>query len=140
MRCSYGSGNRAARRALVAITGRALWDTVVAIGIGVFVLVRAVTLGREVVAVLGQHAPSGVVPDEVLGALQAVDGVVEVHDLHVWTLTSGMDVATAHLVSAEDTDAVLVGATAVLRDRFGIAHATLQVETADNAHCQGVDW
>ncbi|MBM6401559.1 cation diffusion facilitator family transporter [Phycicoccus sonneratiae] len=125
---------------LVATTGSALWDTAVALAIGVFVLVRAVHLGREVLAVLGQHAPAGVVPDEVLRALESVEGVGDVHDLHVWTLTSGMDVATAHLVASGDGDRVLAEASTLLRERFGIAHATLQVETVENHHCQGVDW
>ena len=124
---------------LVLATGSALWDTVVALAIGAFVLVRAVRLGREVVTVLGQHAPASVEPDEVLRALEAVTGVAEVHDLHVWTLTSGMDVATAHLVATGDGADVLDGAASVLREQFAIAHATLQVETSDK-RCEGVDW
>lgn len=124
---------------LVTATGSAMWDTLVALAIGAFVLVRALRLGREVLAVLGQHAPADVEPDDVLQALQSVEGVVEVHDLHVWTLTSGMDVATAHLVAGAEADSVLNDAAVVLREQFGIAHATLQVETSDKA-CQGVDW
>ncbi|CAN7304826.1 cation diffusion facilitator family transporter [Knoellia sp. LjRoot47] len=125
--------------ALVLTTGSPVWDTVVALAIGAFVMVRALRLGREVVAVLGQHAPANAVPEDVLRALEAVDGVSEVHDLHVWTLTSGMDVATAHLVAAGPADGVLDGATTVLREQFDIAHATLQVETSDK-QCRGVDW
>jgi len=99
-------------------------------------------LGREVVAVLGQHAPAGIEPTEMLDALCTVEGVTAVHDLHVWTLTSGMDVATAHLVTAESTsgEAVLGAASTMLRERFQIAHATLQVEAAGGASCQGADW
>ena len=126
---------------LVAITGSARWDTVVALAIAVFAAVRAVGLGREVVAVLGQHAPSGVEPTEVLRALCDVPGVTEVHDLHVWTLTSGMDVATAHLVTSRDAGPdVLESASRVLRERFHVAHATLQIETTDRTQCQGADW
>lgn len=126
---------------LVTTTGSAVWDTVIALAIGAFVLVRALKLGREVLAVLGQHAPADVEPVEVLQALESVDGVTDVHDLHVWTLTSGMDVATAHLVAREDAgERVLADASATLRDRFGIAHATLQVETSENKQCQNVDW
>lgn len=124
---------------LVLTTGSAVWDTIVALAIGAFVMVRALRLGREVVAVLGQHAPANAVPEDVLRALEAVDGVSEVHDLHVWTLTSGMDVATAHLVAGGAADDVLDGATTVLREQFDIAHATLQVETSDK-QCRGVDW
>jgi cobalt-zinc-cadmium efflux system protein len=127
---------------LVGATGSAWWDTVVALAIAVFVAVRAVGLGREVVAVLGQHAPSGMEPTEVLRALCDVPGVTEVHDLHVWTLTSGMDVATAHLVTsrADAGPDVLAAASRMLRERFHVAHATLQIETTDRSQCQGADW
>jgi len=125
---------------LINLTGLAAWDAAIAMVIGGFVFLRALRLGREVLAVLGQHAPAGMAPDRVMAALQRVDGVEEVHDLHLWTLTSGMDVATAHLVVRDESEEVLGQATALLRDRFGIAHATLQVETPDNKHCQGVDW
>ncbi|QKE84483.1 cation diffusion facilitator family transporter [Arthrobacter sp. NEB 688] len=135
-----GSVGVIAAALVVGATGNPLWDTVVALAIGVFVLVRAVHLGREVLAVLGQHAPAGVDPEAVRVALEEVDGVVEVHDLHLWTLTSGMDVATAHLVSDADGGPVLERAATVLRERFGIAHATVQVESTGAAGCHGADW
>ena len=127
---------------LVGATGSTWWDTVVALGIAVFVAVRALGLGREVVAVLGQHAPTGIEPTAMLTALGEVPGVTEVHDLHVWTLTSGMDVATAHLVTAraDAGPAVLDAASRMLRERFKVAHATLQVETTDRSRCTGADW
>lgn len=137
---AVGSVGVIAAAVLIGLTGSPWWDTGIALAIAVFVLVRAVRLGREVMAVLGQHAPVGMDPDDVLGALRGVDGVREVHDLHLWTLTSGMDVATAHLVTDGEPDAVLARAAAMLRERFAIAHATLQVEGPDNAHCAGVDW
>ena len=127
---------------LVASTGKALWDTVIALAIAVFVAVRAVLLGREVLAVLGQHAPVGMSPDEVTAALAGVDGVSNVHDLHVWTLTSGMNVATAHLMTVDGADPheVLDGARAVMRDEFGVEHATLQVEPESHTGCHDVTW
>ncbi|MEU6040783.1 cation diffusion facilitator family transporter [Actinomadura sp. NPDC047616] len=127
---------------LVAATGQVLFDTVVAIAIGVFVVVRAVALGRQVVAVLGQHAPEGVNVGRVAADLGAVDGVQDVHDLHLWTLTSGMHVATAHLVTSDQTatHGVLDRALQVLRERHGVAHATLQVEPADHTGCDAVSW
>lgn len=126
---------------LVASTGDAVWDTVVALAIAAFVLVRAGFLGREVLAVLGQHAPRGMEPTDLVAALEAIEGVTDVHDLHVWTLTSGMNVATVHLVAVEEAASdVLATATELLRERFGIAHATVQVESRDHAHCSGADW
>ncbi len=124
---------------LVAGTGTNDWDTIVAVAIAVFVAVRAVLLGREVLAVLGQHAPAGMDPAEVESALRAVRGVEQVHDLHLWTLTSGMHVATAHLVASCDAAPVLAEARELLLTRYGVEHATLQVES-DARHCDEVSW
>ena len=64
------------------------------------------------------------------------------HDLHVWTLTSGMHVATAHLVTTVDADpqAVLDAARDVLRVQHQIEHATLQVESTQRQECHELDW
>lgn len=123
---------------LVRATGSPVWDTVVALAIGTFVAVRAVMLGREVLAVLGEQVPEGLDVTQVAARLRAIDGVTDVHDLHLWTLTSGMNVATAHLV-ARDT-AVLPEARRVLRDEFGIEHATIQVETCAAEACHDLGW
>jgi cobalt-zinc-cadmium efflux system protein len=127
---------------LVRATGEPWWDTVVALAIGVFVAMRAVVLGRQVLGVLGQHVPAGVEPDAVSADLGAISGVADVHDLHVWTLTSGMNVATAHLVSepGADVEAILASGQTMLRDTHQIAHATLQVEPTTGESCHDTDW
>jgi len=127
---------------LILATGDAVWDTVVAFLIGAFVAFRAVLLGREVLAVLGQHVPAGVDIDTVAGALGGIDGVCDVHDLHAWTLTSGMHVATAHLVLVAGADGagVLRQGQLLLRERFEIEHATLQIEGHRSAACDAVTW
>jgi cobalt-zinc-cadmium efflux system protein len=127
---------------LVAATGDAIWDTAIALVIGAFVVVRAVGLGRQVFAVLAQHVPAGMRADDVAAALAATEGVHDVHDLHLWTLTSGMNVATAHLVTVDGADAheVLDLARDVLRDQHGVAHATLQVEPRSHTGCHEVGW
>ena len=127
---------------LIATTGQVWWDTVVALAIGAFVAVRAVILGRQVLAVLGQHVPEGMSIDAVAEDLAAIPGITDVHDLHIWVLTSGMNVATAHLV-AEDTDQfpqVLEQARSTLKDTYGIEHATLQVERSAAPECHEIDW
>jgi cobalt-zinc-cadmium efflux system protein len=126
---------------LVATTGNGVWDTVVAVAIGIFVAVRAVALGRQVLAVLGQHVPQGMHVDAIASDLAAVPGVDDVHDLHIWTLTSGMHVATAHLVTTPDGNgqAVLDAARELLVARHHISHATLQVETSQR-HCHELGW
>lgn len=136
---TLGSLGVIAAALLVRATGSTVWDTLIALAIATFVAVRAVLLGREVLAVLGQHAPAGITPEDLLAALSDLPGVSEVHDLHVWQLTSGMNVATAHLVSDDRAGSnPLTAASTLLRERFGIAHATLQVESAGT--CQGADW
>ena len=139
---TLGSVGVIAAGVLVAVSGSAQWDTGIALAIAVFVAIRALLLGREVLGVLGQHAPAGMDADTVALALAGVPGVSDVHDLHVWTLTSGMNVATAHLVTAEhaDTHGVLDQAMQVMRSRFGVEHATLQVEPDTHTGCKEVTW
>lgn len=137
-----GSVGVIAAGVLVAATDQAWWDTGVAVAIGLFVAVRAVALGRQVLAVLGQHVPEGMTVEQVVADLEALDGVADVHDLHVWTLTSGMHVATAHLVLTENADpqAVLTSAQDLLARTHDIEHATLQTETAPTRRCHEVTW
>lgn len=127
---------------LIILTGQPIWDLVVAALIAIFVIVRAAALGRQVLGVLGQHAPPGIDPEAVTSTLSGLDGVVQVHDLHLWTLTSGMNVATAHLVAEQGANhgAVLTSARDALRDHYGIAHATVQVEPADQRGCHDLTW
>ncbi|MFF0869120.1 cation diffusion facilitator family transporter [Nonomuraea sp. NPDC003560] len=127
---------------LITATGQVFWDTVIALAIGVFVAVRAISLGRQVFAVLGQHVPEGMDASVVAADLAAIEGVRDVHDLHLWTLTSGMNVATAHLVTGDQSDnhSVLDQARDLLRTRHGVAHATLQVEPDGHIGCDEVGW
>ena len=110
--------------------------------IGLFVTVRAVLLGREVLTVLGQHAPRDVDLQSLVSDLEALPAIAEIHDVHAWTLTSGMNVATAHLVLrvGADSGEVLQRAQTVLRDQHGIEHATLQVEADPSQDCHSATW
>ena len=127
---------------LVLMTGESYWDTVVALAIGMFVAVRAVLLGREVLAILGQQVPAGTDVEDVTTDLCNINGITSVHDLHIWTLTSGMHVATAHLVASPTASGsvVLSEARTVLSRDHGIEHATLQIEPIGQPGCEGVDW
>lgn len=127
---------------LIRATGSPVWDLVVALAIAVFVVVRAVALGRQVLAVLAQHAPHGVDPAAVSDALGGISGVEEVHDLHLWTLTSGMDVGSVHLVARDGADhaAILDASRRILRDGHGVEHVTVQIETAGRAGCHELGW
>jgi len=124
------------------ITGWAWVDPVIGAAIGVFILPRAWKLGREALRVLVQAAPARLDLTAMQSELAGIGGVVDVHDLHVWTLTSDMEVATAHLMVAVGTDAhaVLGQARELLAERHGISHATLQVEPDDHHGCDDVSW
>lgn len=127
---------------LMRVTDWGWVDPVIGAAIGLFILPRAWRLGRDALRVLIQAAPEGVEPAEVDRALRGIDGVVEVHDLHLWTLTSEMEVVTAHIGIAEGADpaVVLSAARHVLVERFDLEHATLQVEATGDHECEDMTW
>ena len=119
---------------IVTVTTR--WpyaDVVVAVLVALWVLPRAISLARDALRILSEASPTHIDVDELRSALGAVDGVTEVHDLHVWTLSPGKDVCTAHLTSDSDCARVLHDARAVLSAR-GLNHATVQIECPGDAH------
>lgn len=128
--------------AVMWATGWGWVDPVIGAAIGLFILPRAWRLGRDAVRILVQAAPEGIDLPAVTASLTGIDGVADVHDLHVWTLTSDMEVFTAHLGIGEGVDAqiVLQQARTVLAERFHLQHATLQVETAGNNDCEEMTW
>ena len=118
---------------IVTVTTR--WpyaDVVVAVFVALWVLPRAFSLARSALRILSESSPSHIDVDELRTALCAVEGVTEVHDLHVWTLVPGKDMVTAHLTSSRNSALVLDDARAVLTAR-GLDHATVQVEPPDDA-------
>jgi cobalt-zinc-cadmium efflux system protein len=127
---------------VLQVTGWEWVDPAVGVAIGLFILPRAWRLGAQAMRILVQAAPLGTDLAAIEAQLQAIDGVVDVHDLHVWTLTSEMDVASVHLMVRDGTDThgVLDRARVVLRDGHGIGHATLQVEPDTHEGCDELAW
>ena len=126
---------------VVAVSGWEDIDPIVAIGISIWIVPRAWNLAASALRVLLQVAPAHVDLDAIKADLGALPGVVDVHDLHVWTLTSEMDVASAHVMVAPTADphAVLDQARALLVTHE-IAHATIQVEPDDHEGCAELNW
>jgi cobalt-zinc-cadmium efflux system protein len=124
---------------VILTTGWPYADAVVALALAAFIAPRAISLGAQAVRILIQSAPASVDVDSLRSDLAAIESITDVHDVHVWTLTSGMDVASAHLVSerANGPD-VVRAAQAVLREH-GLAHATVQVEDGTGRDC-GAEW
>jgi cobalt-zinc-cadmium efflux system protein len=121
---------------ILVTTGWRYADPIVAAGVAAMILPRAVALGRAALRVLLEMAPRNVDIPGVEAQLKDIAGVVDVHDLHIWTVTSGMESATAHLSVANDGAAptVLAKARACLA-QHGIDHATVQIETVGGAGC-----
>ena len=115
--------------AVVLATGWNEADAVVSIAIGLLILAGSARLIREPLGVLMEAAPAGIDVREVGRAMCAVPGVREVHDLHVWTVTSGFPALAAHVRAdhAEDPNTVRERLEAVLHERYGLDHTTLQV-------------
>lgn len=105
-------------------------DPVASFVIASLVLFSAWGLIRETLDVLMEGVPKGISVDEITEALNELPGVLDTHDLHVWSLTSGKNIATTHLVILEGADhqGIIDAANRTLANRFSIQHATIQVE------------
>ena len=117
-------------------------DPVIGAAIGLWILPRTWRLGRNAVRILLQAAPPHVELDRLHDELARIEGVTDVHDLHVWTLTSEMEAASAHLMTVEDVDPhdVLDQARELLATGYGIEHGTFQVEPDSHRGCHDVTW
>lgn len=126
----------------IQVTGWPYVDPIMGVAIGLFVIPRAWRLAGQALRILLQAAPPGLDIEGVRRDLGALPGVTDVHDFHLWTLTSGMDVASAHLMISDSADShtVLDQARLLLRDRYDVSHATLQVEPANHAGCEELNW
>jgi len=127
---------------LLQVYGWAWVDPVIGAAIGLWILPRTWRLGRRSVRILLQAAPDGLDLDALAGDLANIDGVIDVHDLHVWTLTSEMDAASAHLMTRTGVDShqVLDRARHLLEATYGIGHGTFQIEPDTHTGCEQVTW
>ena len=118
---------------VIAATGWTGADIVASVVIGVMILPRTFSLLRDATDVLLEATPRGVDMDHVRRHILEAPGVVDCHDLHAWTITSGVNVVSAHVVLEEGADPALAldALCACLADDFDIEHSTFQLETAD---------
>ena len=125
-----GSGAVLVAALVIVTTGWALVDPLVSIGIALLIVASAWGVLRDSTSILMEATPSGIDAKAVATAIVDVDGVTSVHDLHVWRITSGFDALAAHVLvgRGEDCHGLRREIEAVLRDRFGITHTTLQVD------------
>jgi cobalt-zinc-cadmium efflux system protein len=125
-----GSVGVVAAAAVILATGWLEADPLVSVLIGVLVLVSSWSILRDSTTILLEAAPSGVDTQAVGERLAKAPGVVEVHDLHIWTITSGFPALSAHVLvgRGEDCHARRLELARLLEHEFGIEHTTLQVE------------
>lgn len=127
---------------VIILTGWMPADAIASLLIAAMILPRAISLLREVFSVLAESAPKGTAVSEIRRHLEGYAGVVSVHDVHVWQLTRGAPVFTAHvavdpLVFAEGRSAaLLVELQSCLSEHFDVAHSTFQLEPADHSDCE----
>jgi len=116
--------------AIIVTTGWTYADPVVSILIGILILLGSWAILRDSVAILMEHAPPGIDVETVAARIVEQPGVVGVHDLHVWIITTGFPAIAAHVTCEADADTQVCrkGIEEMLRDDFGITHATLQME------------
>jgi len=126
---TLGSVQAIAAGVLLVAFGWRWVDPLASLLISLLVLYSGWGLLREATAILMESVPAHIALEDVRRAILAVPGVAGLHDLHVWTITTGFVALSAHVtVTAVDPAAVLGEVRHVLRDAFGIAHSTIQVE------------
>ena len=118
---------------VIAVTGWTGADLVASVVIGLLILPRTFRLLKDATDVLLEATPKGVDMDHVRRHILDAPGVVDCHDLHAWTITSGMNVVSAHVVLAQGADpgTALSALSTCLADDFDIEHSTYQLETED---------
>lgn len=123
---------------IMALTGWFVVDSLISVLIAGVIVVGALRLVRDAVEVLLEAVPAHVDLEAVRDLLLKVKGVNSVHDLHVWTISSGLYALSAHLVVANaltcNNDEILSAVKHELFDRFGIDHTTIQIESEAYAH------
>jgi cobalt-zinc-cadmium efflux system protein len=128
-----GSIGAIAAALVILATGWTRADPLISLAIAALIVISAVRLIRESLDVLMESTPRGLDVGEIEAALTEIPGVQCVHDVHVWTVTSGFLAMSGHIsiTNAESYSRVLVAAQDLLRERFGVNHATIQVETPE---------
>ena len=108
-----------------------LADAIFSIGLALFILPRTWSLMKKSINILMEGSPSNIDYEEVKNAILQVKGVTGIFDLHIWTITSGMDALSAHVVTLDVTksQAIIMEIRSILENRFKIIRSTIQIET-----------
>jgi cobalt-zinc-cadmium efflux system protein len=140
---TLGSLATIAAAVVILATGIGWADAIASLVIAALIVPRALSLLREVVRVLSESAPASTDVAEIRKHILGTDGVVAVHDVHVWAITSGAPVFSAHVVVSPDifarghAGALLDQLGGCLAEHFDVAHSTFQLEPAEHAEHEG---
>ncbi len=107
-------------------------DALMSLIIGIFILPRTWSLLKECTNILMEGTPKHVDLELVRSTILSVAGVVDIHDMHIWTITSGLDAMSAHVIISKEVnlEQVLDAVTKILQDKFNLNHTTIQIEQA----------
>lgn len=135
---ALGSVGAVAAGILMLAFGWYIADPIISVLVSLLILRSAWGVIKHTVHILMEGTPATIDREKVSATLASVPGVLDVHDLHIWTITSGMDSLSCHLLVADDTDqqAVLQQALGLIEKKFKIEHATIQIETSAIRHSE----
>ena len=127
----YGSCAVIVTAFILIFTGLYIIDPIISIGLSLFILPRAWSLMKRVVNILMEGVPPNISYEEVKKSILEVKGVIGIFDLHLWTITSGFDAMTAHVVISDisKSQSILKEITSILENKYKITHNTIQIET-----------
>jgi cobalt-zinc-cadmium efflux system protein len=126
---------------IIAITGWGIVDPIIAVVIGIIILSGAVRLVRESTDILLEAVPKHIPMDKVLEVVKNIAGVEDLHDVHIWTITSGIYAMSSHIVVQDrmvsHTTEIVNAINREVREYFNITHTTLQLECGRCENCSG---
>jgi cobalt-zinc-cadmium efflux system protein len=119
---------------LIMFFGWTLADPIASVIVAVLIIISGIRVTKDSFHILMEGAPAQINSDQVKAALGGIPSVKEVHDLHIWTITSGYPVLSCHITISDDAanDEILHQAQKILHDDFHVEHSTIQVEKAGN--------
>lgn len=121
---------------LMLVFGWYIADPIISVLVAVLILRSAWRVISHAIHILMEGTPLAINTDDVVKTLTSIEGVKEVHDLHIWTITSGMDTLSCHLLvdDAMDCQSILQEAIRRIEDTYQIQHTTIQVEKSQLQH------
>ena len=124
--------------AAILLTGWTMVDPIISILIALLIIRSSVSLLKESLHVLMEGAPSHIDSAEIVDKINSMDGVQAVHDFHIWSLTTGVILLTAHVGANDRENAIpiLENITRMLAKDYGLHHVTIQVEDPNSGHCK----